>query len=106
VAWAPFWPLQPPSPYRRVCPPWLVADGAGRPIHHTCADVWRDVRAMHRIAMARRRKRFAAGALALNKSKLHFRLDRDGEAPLGWRVHVALAQAAATTHGAPAGSCL
>jgi hypothetical protein len=73
-------------------PPWFVADGAGRPIHHTCADVWRDVRAMHRIAMARRRKRFAAGALALNKSKLHFRLDRDGEPPLAWRVDDAVGQ--------------
>ena len=71
----------------------------------SCEGVWTDLRMMHRIAMARRRKRFQAGALSLNKVrgpapvrlprlvyqsllpivaqvKLAFRLDADGN-PLG-----------------------
>ena len=42
-------------------------DGAEEDAGHTCAGVWGDLRLMHRVAMARRRKRFQAGALALNK---------------------------------------
>jgi DIS3-like exonuclease 2 len=42
---------------------------------HSCAEVWRDVRTMHRIAMARRRARYASGALSLTKAKLVFRRD-------------------------------
>ena len=38
----------------------------------------RDMRAMHGVAMARRTKRFQAGALALNKSKLSFTCDASG----------------------------
>ena len=38
----------------------------------------RDMRAMHGVAMARRTKRFQAGALALNKSKLSFKCDASG----------------------------
>lgn len=42
-------------------------DGSGGGARRTCAGVWGDLRLMHRVAMARRRKRFQAGALALNK---------------------------------------
>lgn len=49
---------------------------------HSCLEVWNDVRLMHRIAMARRRRRYAAGALSLTKAKLIFSLDGDGN-PIG-----------------------
>ena len=42
-----------------------AAVAADRP--YTCRSVWADLRVMHRIALARRRKRFQAGALSLNK---------------------------------------
>jgi DIS3-like exonuclease 2 len=48
--------------------------GAG----HSCLDVWHDVRMMHAVAMQRRRRRFAAGSLALHKHKLTFALNADG----------------------------
>lgn len=57
------------------------AEGAGLP-QQTCAGIVRDVRMMHAIAMARRRKRFAAGALALHRSKLTLALDSSGN-PVG-----------------------
>lgn len=57
------------------------AEGAGLP-QQTCAGIVRDVRMMHAIAMARRRKRFAAGALALHRGKLTLALDGAGN-PVG-----------------------
>ncbi|CAB9512608.1 DIS3-like exonuclease 2 [Seminavis robusta] len=49
---------------------------------HTVDQVAANVRLMHRVAMARRRLRFANGALALHGVKLTFRLDDDGKTPL------------------------
>lgn len=49
---------------------------------HTIDQVAADVRLMHRVAIARRRLRFANGALALNGPKLTFKLDADGQSPL------------------------
>jgi len=49
---------------------------------HTIDEVAADVRLMHKVAMARRKLRFANGALALNGVKLAFQLDSDGETPL------------------------
>lgn len=57
------------------------AEGAGLP-QQTCVGIVRDVRMMHAIAMARRRKRFAAGALALHRGKLTLALDPAGN-PVG-----------------------
>ena len=48
---------------------------------HTIDEVAADVRLMHKVAMARRKLRFANGALALNGIKLAFKLDEDGETP-------------------------
>ena len=48
---------------------------------HTIDQVAADVRLMHKVAMARRRLRFANGALALNGIKLSFQLGEDGETP-------------------------
>ena len=48
---------------------------------HTIGQVARDVRLMHKVAMARRKLRFQNGALALNGIKLAFKLDSDGETP-------------------------
>lgn len=48
---------------------------------HTIDDVARDVRLMHKVAMARRKLRFENGALALNGIKLTFQLEDDGETP-------------------------
>eukprot|EP00934_Nitzschia_sp_Nitz4_P009430 Nitzschia sp. Nitz4//scaffold1_size375055//22941//26060//NITZ4_000211-RA/size375055-processed-gene-0.7-mRNA-1//1//CDS//3329540850//9420//frame0 len=50
---------------------------------HTIGQVAADVRLMHEVGMARRQKRFANGALALNAVKLTFQLDADRETPLG-----------------------
>jgi hypothetical protein len=44
-----------------------AATGVASTVESPCAAVWRDLRLMHAIAMGRRRKRFQAGALALNK---------------------------------------
>jgi DIS3-like exonuclease 2 len=52
-------------------------------VQHSCVDVVRDIRLMNRIAMGRRRKRFAAGALTLSKSKLTMTLDRETGNPIG-----------------------
>jgi exoribonuclease R len=52
-------------------------------VQHACVDVVRDIQLMNRIAMGRRRKRFAAGALTLNKSKLTMTLDRETGNPVG-----------------------
>lgn len=46
--------------------------------HFSCADVWKDVLRMQNIAKLRRAKRFASGALSLNRAKLNFKLDTDG----------------------------
>jgi DIS3-like exonuclease 2 len=59
-------------------PPSRRPDGE----QHTVDEVAADVRLMHRVAMARRRLRFANGALALNGPKLTFQLDADGQTPL------------------------
>lgn len=59
-------------------PPSRRPDGE----NHTVDQVAADVRLMHRVAMARRRLRFANGALALNGPKLTFKLDADGQTPL------------------------
>lgn len=48
---------------------------------HTIDQVAADVRLMHKVAMARRKLRFANGALALNGVKLSFKLESDGETP-------------------------
>jgi DIS3-like exonuclease 2 len=48
---------------------------------HTIDDVASDVRLLHAVAMARRRLRFANGALALNGIKLAFQLEEDGVTP-------------------------
>ena len=48
---------------------------------HTIDQVAADVRLLHKVAMARRKLRFANGALALNGVKLSFKLDSDGETP-------------------------
>ena len=48
---------------------------------HTIDDVAKDVRLMHKVAMARRALRFENGALALNGIKLAFQLEEDGETP-------------------------
>ena len=48
---------------------------------HTVDDVAKDVRLMHKVAMARRKLRFENGALALNGIKLTFQLEDDGETP-------------------------
>lgn len=55
---------------------------ARRPVGHSCMDVWTDLHMMSRIAMGRRAKRFAAGALALHKVKLAFDMDASGN-PIG-----------------------
>ena len=49
---------------------------------HKPEDVIRDVKIMHKIAMGRRRRRFASGSLALNQPKLCFKRDKDGR-PIG-----------------------
>ena len=49
---------------------------------HTMAQVAEDVRLLHKVAMARRKRRFDNGALALNGIKLTFQLDKDGQTPL------------------------
>ena len=48
---------------------------------HTINEVAKDVRLMHKVAMARRKLRFENGALALNGIKLTFQLEDDGETP-------------------------
>jgi len=48
---------------------------------HTMEEVAKDVRLMHVVAMARRKLRFAHGALSLNGIKLSFQLEDDGETP-------------------------
>jgi len=48
---------------------------------HTIDGVAHDVRLMHSVAMARRKLRFANGALALNGVKLTFQMAEDGETP-------------------------
>lgn len=60
---------------RRLRHAHAAADASGKPVVHTCVDVVRDCKLMHKVAMARRRRRFAAGALALNKTKLSFKCD-------------------------------
>ena len=45
---------------------------------HKPEDVIQDVKIMHKIAMGRRRRRFASGSLALNQPKLCFKRDKDG----------------------------
>jgi len=45
---------------------------------HKPEDVIQDVKIMHKIAMGRRRRRFASGSLALNQPKLCFKRDADG----------------------------
>ena len=47
-----------------------------------CAAVHSDLLTLHRIAIARRRKRFAAGALALTRAKITIAVDGDGN-PVG-----------------------
>ncbi|CAM9325019.1 unnamed protein product [Chrysoparadoxa australica] len=49
-----------------------------RPVGHSCQSVTSDVLLMHAVAKKRRAKRFAAGALSLNSTKLSFKLDREG----------------------------
>ena len=49
---------------------------------HKPEDVINDVKIMHKIAMGRRRRRFASGSLALNQAKLCFKRDKDGR-PIG-----------------------
>jgi DIS3-like exonuclease 2 len=44
----------------------------------SCADVANDVCLLHRVAMSRRKKRLANGALVLTRPKITFRLDSNG----------------------------
>jgi DIS3-like exonuclease 2 len=48
---------------------------------HTIDEVAADVRLMHKVAMARRKLRFAHGAVALHGAKLTFQLEEDGQTP-------------------------
>jgi len=48
---------------------------------HTMDEVATDVRLMHKVAMARRKLRYAHGAIALHGTKLTFQLDNDGQTP-------------------------
>lgn len=65
-----------------LSPSWW--DPARRPIPsvsgQTCAGVQESMKLMHEVAMSRRRLRFSkdGGALALNRGKLSFKLDQDG----------------------------
>jgi|EP00505_MAST-04D_sp_SCG-Rhode-Island_P002504 DIS3-like exonuclease 2 len=45
---------------------------------HPAEGIIHDVRALHTVAMARRRRRFGSGSLALNQVKLCFKRDSDG----------------------------
>jgi DIS3-like exonuclease 2 len=47
----------------------------------SCADVAEGVKLMHSVAMNRRKKRFANGALALNRTKVVFRMDKETNEP-------------------------
>jgi DIS3-like exonuclease 2 len=49
-----------------------------RTVPLSCADVANDVCLLHRVAMSRRKKRLANGALVLTRPKITFRLDADG----------------------------
>ena len=55
-----------------------VWERSRHPLGHRPIDVSKDVCYMHSIAMARRRKRLANGALVLTNPKLTFRLDENG----------------------------
>ncbi len=55
---------------------------------HTIANVVNDVKALGLVALNRRKKRFDSGALALNKTKLSFVLDKKTGNPSGMRAYV------------------
>ncbi len=48
----------------------------------TMADLAADVALMNKLAQCRRAKRYEAGAVQLERVKLHFRLDRETQEPL------------------------
>ena len=54
---------------------------------HTIEQVVNDVKFLGLVALARRKKRFDSGALALNKTKLSFVLDKKSGNPTGMRAY-------------------
>jgi DIS3-like exonuclease 2 len=59
-------------------------DPARRPTaasNFDCQQVADGVRLMHKVAMSRRRLRFKHGALALNRTKVVFRMDKETNTP-------------------------
>ena len=54
----------------------------------TIADIVKDVRDLHQVAVKLRRRRFEKGTLRLDKAKISFDLDGETGMPIGWHPYV------------------